>query len=209
MQILVADDHKLVRDGLRPFLGELDPQAEILDASTLDEALVAADGASQLGLVLLDLMMPGGGALSTLVDFINLAGGARVVVVSGLDDAAIRQQVRLCGVDGFIAKTDHPDRIARALRLVLAGGQVFPEVMDDAPASAPAPCGPALTAKQLQVLELLSQGQSNKGIANQLGLSPNTIKIHVTEILRKLGVSSRSQAVALVRNNWPVRGSSA
>jgi DNA-binding NarL/FixJ family response regulator len=91
---------------------------------------------------------------------------------------------------------------------VLAGGQVFPEVMDGAaaPAAAPAPCGPALTAKQLQVLELLSQGQSNKGIANNLGLSPNTIKIHVTEILRKLGVSSRSQAVALVRNNWPAKG---
>ncbi len=146
-----------------------------------------------MDLVLLDLMMPGGGALSTLVDFINLAGGARVVVVSGMDDATIRQQVRLCGVDGFIAKTDHPDRMARALRLVLAGGQVFPEVMDSAAAAVAAPCGPALTAKQLQVLELLSQGQSNKGIANHLGLSPNTIKMR----------SCASWACPAARRRWP------
>ncbi len=205
MRILVADDHPLFRGAIRSILLAIDPAAEIRDASDYAEAL-ARLGEERMDLVLLDLMMPGGGALSTLVDFINLAGDARVVVVSGLDDAAIRRQVRLCGVDGFIAKTDHPDRIARALRLVLAGGQVFPEVMDGPAAAVAAPCGPVLTAKQLQVLELLSQGQSNKGIANHLGLSPNTIKIHVTEILRKLGVSSRSQAVALVRNNWPAKG---
>lgn len=202
MRILIADDHPLFRVAIRSILLSIDPGAEIREAADYGEALARLKD-ERMDLVLLDLMMPGGGALATLVDFINLAGGARVVVVSGVDDAEIRQQVRLCGVHGFIAKTDHPDRMARALRLVLSGGQVFPEVMEGAAAALP--CAPALTAKQLQVLELLSQGQSNKEIANRLGLSPNTIKIHVTEILRKLGVSSRSQAVALVRNNWPVK----
>jgi DNA-binding NarL/FixJ family response regulator len=186
---------------MRSILLSVDPAAVITEACDYAEA-VSRLKQETFDLVLLDLMMPGGGGLVSLVEFVNLAGSGAVLVVSGVEDSDVPHQVKQCGARGFIAKTDPPDRIAAALRLVLNGGHVFPETGTGIHAPT-VPNLPALTAKQLQVLELLAHGHSNKEIANRLQVSPNTIKIHVTEILKKLGVSSRSQAIALVRDHWP------
>jgi len=203
MRALIVDDHPLFRTALKGIVRTLAADAVLDEACTYDDARVLL-AAGSYDLVLLDLLMPGGGEPSTLVELVTQAGTAKVVVVSGVEEPEVIARVRQCTVAGFIAKTQPPDRIASAIGLILNGGNVFPSTYDGTRAP-PARTikAPTLTPKQLQVLDLLAKGHSNKEIAGFLDLSPNTVKIHVTEVLRKLGVASRAQAIATVRNRWP------
>ena len=180
MRTLIADDHPLFRGAIRSILLSVNPSAVITEACDFAEAVTQLKQ-GDFDLVLFDLMMPGSGGLASLVEFVNLAKSAAVVVISGVEDSDVPHQVKQCGARGFIAKIDPPDRVAASLRLVLEGRQTFPEAAQPSVGIAVLP---ALTAKQLQVLELLAHGHSNKEIANRLLVSPNTVTIHVTEILK-------------------------
>ncbi|ABC24024.1 LuxR C-terminal-related transcriptional regulator [Rhodospirillum rubrum] len=214
MKILIADDHELFRDGLRLVLSSLDPALEVVEACTYDEALrlvsTNGDGAEAFTLILVDLVMPGLPWSEGLQALRLAAPETPVVVLSASEDRKlVRDAVRL-GASGFIPKTSSSRVMISALKLVLSGGMYLPAaLLDDevivepvavqAPAGgAGGPTGPTasrLTPRQGEVLRLLGQGKSNKEIARVLDLSEGTVKLHVTAILKALGVNNRTGAV--------------
>jgi DNA-binding NarL/FixJ family response regulator len=202
MRALIADDHPVFRGALKAIILSIRDGAEIVEAADY-AGLAARMESAPFDLVLVDLIMPGSGGLSSIIELVQLAGTAKLVVVSGMESPDIIERVRRCGVAGYIAKSTPPEGIATAIDQILAGATIFP------PAAAARQPGEAadrrfdaLTPKQLQVLKGLAKGLSNKELAAQFGLSPNTVKIHVTDVLRKLGVSSRSQAIAVALERW-------
>ena len=219
MQILVADDHKLVRDGLKPFLHELEPGAEILDASTLEEAVVAAEKAERLGLVLLDLMMPGMDGLKGLETLKAKLPNIPVVIVSGYSTRDHVMAAVNAGAAGFIPKTVSGTAMVNALRLVLSGETYLPSSTFFEAATTMAPPPPSmrsgtpppfdkLSRREAEILALLVEGRTNKEIAIVLDLQEITIKVHLRNVYRKIGSANRAQAVRIaLQSGWdiPVR----
>ena len=207
MRILVADDHALVREGLVHILRELDPAAEIIEADSAAAVHVALVGGAGFDLALLDLFMPGVEGFDLFTDVCDRFPELPVVVLSASEEPAHVRKAIDCGASGYVPKSSGREVMLNALRLVLAGGLYLPPVTlaggaDEAPAPAAAHLllG-SLTPRQREVLRLLGAGLSNKEIARQLGLSENTVKIHVTAILRSLQVSNRTAAVVLARES--------
>ncbi len=211
MQILVADDHKLVRDGLKPFLAELDPSAEILDAATLGEAVAAAEKADRLGLVLLDLMMPGMNGLDGLSQLKAKYPDIPVVIVSGFFSREHVMSALQAGASGFIPKTVSGSAMVNALRLVLSGEKYLPSTtfFDENP-SPTFPVGGGtpppfdkLSRRESEILVLLVEGRTNKEIAIALELQEITIKVHLRNVYRKIGAANRAQAVRIaLQSGW-------
>ena len=215
MQILVADDHKLVRDGLRPFLQELDPSVEILDASTLEEAIELVDRTPTLTLVLLDLMMPGMDGLSGLQRIKVKLPNIPVVIVSGFSTRDHVIAAVQAGAAGFIPKTVSGSAMVNALRLVLSGETYLPSSSffeDPAnqsmtpvaakPVGAPPPFD-RLSRREGEILAQLVEGRTNKEIAIALSLQEITIKVHLRNVYRKIGAANRAQAVRIaLQSGW-------
>lgn len=215
MQILVADDHKLVRDGLRPFLLELDPKADILDAATLDEAVLAIEAAADLGLVLLDLMMPGMDGLGGLQQIKAKIPKIPVVIVSGYSSRDHVVAAVQAGAAGFIPKTVSGTAMVNALRLVLSGETYLPSssFFEDAvnPNATPLSSKPVvvpppfdrLSRREGEILAQLVEGRTNKEIAIALSLQEITIKVHLRNVYRKIGAANRAQAVRIaLQSGW-------
>lgn len=218
MQILVADDHKLVRDGLRPFLQELDPTAEILDAANLDEALKHTETNNKLGLILLDLMMPGMDGLKGLEAIKVKCPGVPVVIVSGYSSRDHVVAAVQAGAAGFIPKTVSGTAMVNALRLVLSGEKYLPSStffddpsnqMPPLPPSSQPPRTPGvvpppfdkLSRREAEILVLLVDGRTNKEIAIALDLQEITIKVHLRNVYRKIGAANRAQAVRIAMSS--------
>lgn len=221
MQILVADDHKLVRDGLKPFLQELGPDVEILDAANMDEALGAADKAEHLGLVLLDLMMPGMDGLKGLTALKAKCPTVPVVIVSGFSSRDHVVSAVQAGASGFIPKTVSGTAMVNALRLVLSGEKYLPsstffeETANGNSMSLPVAAKPAgvpppfdkLSRREAEILVLLVEGRTNKEIAICLLLQEITIKVHLRNVYRKIGAANRAQAVRIAMSSgWMPAG---
>lgn len=220
MQILVADDHKLVRDGLKPFLQELDPGAEILDASNLEEAVKAADTADRLGLILLDLMMPGMDGLKGLAALRAKCPDVPVVIVSGYSSRDHVVAAVQAGAAGFIPKTVSGTAMVNALRLVLSGEKYLPSstffddpanqmpmmpMMQQARPSGTPPPFDKLSRREGEILALLVEGRTNKEIAIALDLQEITIKVHLRNVYRKIGAANRAQAVRIAMSSgWQI-----
>lgn len=207
MRILVADDHALVREGLVHTLRELDPAAEIVEADSASAVHAALAGGPGFDLALLDLFMPGVEGFDLFAAVCDRFPELPVVVLSASEEPAHVRKAIDCGASGYVPKSSGRDVMLSALRLVLAGGLYLPPATlaggDDA-AAVPAPAQQllgSLTPRQREVLRLLGAGLSNKEIARRLGLSENTVKIHVTAILRSLQVSNRTAAVVLARES--------
>ena len=206
LRVLIADDHPLFRDAIKEVIGQIFLSQgwdfTISEATRAEEVIAAAERDDELDLILLDLSMPGADGLSTLVSLRTRAPGTPVVVISSLDDPSTVRRAMACSAAGFISKSSPKDVIAAALQSILAGGVYQPrESLEDAgaPDAPGAEAEQALTTRQIAVLDLLTQGMSNKLIARALDISEMTVKAHVTAVLRKLGVSSRAQAIATLR----------
>ena len=214
MHILIADDHSLVRDGLKPFLSELAEGVGILDAGTLDDALKVAETVDDLGLVLLDLRMPGMNGFQGIARMREAHPDIRLVILSGhveRDDvlAAIQH-----GANGYIPKTISGASLINALRLVLAGETYLPTSIllesgssssERKPASATPLAG--LSGREREILGYLIEGQTNKEIARKLDLQEITIKIHLRNVYRKIGAVNRAQAVRIAMSaGWTENG---
>lgn len=201
LRTLIADNHPPFRDVLAGIVRSIRADADCLVACSLDEALAALSSGA-FDLVFAGLDLPGMGGLGSVVGLVNQAGGAALVVLADGHPPQVARLCRMCGVAGLVEKSAPPDRITRAVTMALRGGLAFPDTLA-IPASPQTLAGPAvLTRKQLQVLARLAAGGSNKQIAKDLGLSPNTVKAHVSEILRRLAVTSRAQAIAIMREPW-------
>ncbi|WP_425490771.1 response regulator [Luteimonas cellulosilyticus] len=199
--ILVADDHPLFRaavlHALRDSLGAI-AVVEAASASALAAAVVAHP---QIELVLLDLAMPGARGLSSLVHLRGERPEVPVVVISSNDHPRTVRRVQQFGAAGFISKSAPAESIGQAVATVLDGGTWFPPLTAErSEADAQLAVRLAqLTPQQFRVLLCLADGLLNKQIAHALGLAENTVKVHVTAILKKLDCHSRTQAAVLVK----------
>jgi DNA-binding NarL/FixJ family response regulator len=206
MNILLADRHPLWRTAMRHFVLAGLPASQVDDVGTYDEAGERIAAASY-DLVLLDLMIAGERGLVGLAELIARAGAAKVIAVAAGGDTILLDKIRLCGVAGFIHKTSSSAQIANHLAIIMDGGQIPAEAEPLAIATGAdrrtVSRLASLTPKQLQVLTWLAKGRTNKEIAGQLNLSPNTVKIHVARILGKIGVSSRAEVIAAIGRSGP------
>jgi DNA-binding NarL/FixJ family response regulator len=216
MNVLIADDHLLFRDGLRRLLAQFDADMTFFEASTYDEVRALCDGTRPFDLILLDLGMPGWTGFSALGDIHAGLPKALLVVVSGSEKRSDLLAALENGAAGYIPKSSSAKVLLGALQLVLAGGIYLPEQairggdrvdqmqggygggaagdqVEDSAALGNGG-GDQLTPRQRDVLARLRDGKSNKQIAHELGLTEGTVKVHVTAILRHLGVRNRTQA---------------
>lgn len=212
MQILLADDHAMVRDGLLPFLERIEPGTTVIEAATMDEAMDRARGSAGLGLAILDLYMPGMNGLAGLSAMRQAFPKLPIVILSGStkpDDAfrAIEH-----GANGYVPKTMRGETIIGVLRLVLAGEKYIPPFLFEhreevgtpppSPGSGFDPNSPVgqLTPRERDILEMIVDGAPNKVIARALNLQEVTVKAHLRNMFRKLDVANRTEAakVAMV-----------
>lgn len=203
MKLLIVEDHALVRDGMVLTLQRLDPLLALLEASDASAALELIQHNPDLDLVLLDLMLPDENGLLLLQTLRARHPMLPVIVVSALEDASTVRRAIQAGANGFVAKSSSSDVLVDAVQAVLAGGLFVPDEND---ATSRASDGPRLqgevneldlTDAQKKVFNLLVQGLSNREIALSLGLTEGTVKVHVSKILRSLGVTSRAQAMVV------------
>ncbi|WP_425356535.1 response regulator [Zhengella mangrovi] len=199
-KVLVADDHPLFRGALKQAIMGAIADIEIVEAGDFDMAKTLAGSHDDLDLILLDLSMPGASGLSALVGMRGLQAAVPVIVVSATDDPeTIRRSLEL-GASGFISKSASMDEIRGAVEAVLEGEIVTPANIDlgeehDPEISDLIARIQTLTPQQTRVLSMLAEGLLNKQIAYELNVSEATIKAHVSAVLQKLGVDSRTQAV--------------
>lgn len=196
----LADDHPIVRAALSSALADLAPAVRFREASDAAGALALLDGQPALDLLVVDLRMPGSDGLSTVRALRARAPGVPLVVVSAEDDPVHVAPLLALGVAGFIPKSEPPAVIVSALRLVLAGGTyVPPRLAAGAAAPAPGVADTGLTPRQWEVVKLLARGLPNKAIANALGVTEGTVKVHLIAVFRALGVRNRTSAVIAAR----------
>lgn len=198
MNLLLVDDHALFREALRALLGKVSPEVTVFEAASVQAAIDECLAIS-FRMVLLDLGLSHSDGITTLQQFRAGAPDVPVVVLSGEQDAALIREAIEQGAAGYIPKSHTSEQMIGALRFVVAGGVYLPpEVL--LPAERPsADIGrfALLSPRQQQVARLLLQGQANKSIARELGLSEGTVKAHVSAIYQIIGARHRVDAVAL------------
>ncbi|WP_298725816.1 response regulator transcription factor [uncultured Ferrovibrio sp.] len=204
LTIIIADDHPLVREALGQALRQAMNGVVIVGAANLDEARAALDEHDSVDLLILDLDMPGMDGFVGLASVRASYPAVPVAIVSSTREPAVMRRAIEFGAAAFVPKSAALETIASALQSVL-DGEVWlpPEMMGDDESSVPddfARRVSELTPQQLRVLTLLSQGKLNKQIAHELSVGEATVKAHVTAILKKLGVRSRTQAVIAARH---------
>jgi DNA-binding NarL/FixJ family response regulator len=202
LNILIADDHELIREGIRRSLQELSQTGEVFEAED-EQQVETILQSEQIDLLLLDLVLPMGKSFQLLEMVINTYPNMKVAMLTASEDV---NDVRKCmdlGASAFITKTSGKSNLVKALRLIIKGGvYISPDLIEKINQSQTVNGGgadrlKALTRRQREVLGLVCEGSSNKEIAHLLGLSDNTVKIHVTAILKSLDVRNRTQAVLL------------
>ena len=210
--LLIADDHPLFRGALREAVNGLFDHADIAEAGTFEEVTDVLERGSDVDLILLDLRMPGVRGFSGLMYLRAQYPSLPIVVVSANDDPAVIRRCMEFGASGFIPKTLGVDALRQAVGQVLQGEVWTPPDVDlqrgaDTESAAVIARLATLTPQQVRVLMMLSGGLLNKQIAYELGVSEATVKAHVSAILQKLGVESRTQAVIaagkIEAGQWP------
>ena len=204
MKILLADDHALFREGMHHIVRQLDEKVDILDAGSFSDAMTAAEKNPDLDLALLDLKMPDSHGVDAVGVFHANHPDIPLVVVSGTDYRSSIEHAMNSGAMGFISKASTSKDMLQALRIVLGGGIYLPPQLLQHALSGMDDGGKngrswrinkfGLTARQMEVLQHLAKGLSNKDIALAVGLAEGTIKIHVAAIFQALRVNNRGEA---------------
>lgn len=209
MRVLIADDHPIFRISLAELLKVVDDDVSIVEASDYQEALDKAKKEKNIDLVLLDLRMPGMSPFEGLRELITERPDVPVVIVSAVDNRADALKAIDIGATGYIPKTVSSEEFENLLRRVLDGQVAMPRrllerVQTETVASSegigegsPKERIDRLTRRQQQVLGFLAHGKSNMQIAQDLGLSEKTVRLHVSAILKTLNLSNRTQAALL------------
>jgi DNA-binding NarL/FixJ family response regulator len=207
LKILAADDHWIARAAMSQLLRGLGRKVEILEAADFDAAVKLAETNPDLDLILIDLIMPGMDGFDGIRALREMVPGVPLVVVSVSEDREdILQAVNL-GALGYIPKTAEGEEIVKAIELVLSGEVALPRRILEQPEAvsgaakqggrskgAPSPEA-RLTKRQKEIFNLLSEGLSNAEIASRLGLSVNTVRVHIHGILQRLQLDNRMQVV--------------
>ena len=209
LKVLIIEDHALVREGLLLALRGLEPGTETLGAEDADTALKLLDTQDDIDLILLDLMLPGTSGMALLGAIRKRYPAIPVVILSALDDAETATRAMRQGASGFVPKSNSTDVLLGALRQVLDGEVFLPSNMREAMERGGSRTKSVadrygLTGAQMRVLELLTEGKTNRQIAELLSVTEGTVKIHVSAIFKALNVTNRSQAL-LVASRQRVR----
>lgn len=199
MKVLIADDHALYRDGLRQLLIGMAPEPEIIESKSFQETLDALVRTGDVGLLLLDMRMPGMTGIASLRSLLQTAPSVPLIVISASEDPELIREALEAGAMGFVPKSESPRVMRHAIELVLGGGVYVPPVLLDLSGAGAESHGGDLTPRQREVLRLIIGGSSNKEIARDLGLSVATVKAHLSAIFRALEVTNRAQATAKVQ----------
>jgi DNA-binding NarL/FixJ family response regulator len=197
---LIIDDHPMFREALQSVIQRDWTDASVHEAGSIEAAETMLAGGLSVDLALLDLSMPDTRGFDGLLRLRTAFPKLPIVVVSGLEDGRIVREALSYGVAGFIPKSVRRDELGRALGEVMAGSVYVPDGLGPAAPGETARIDhvqrlKSLTPQQIRVLKMLRQGLLNKQIAYELNVGETTVKAHVSEILRKLGVYSRTQAV--------------
>ena len=215
MRILIADDHALVRDALRRAAVEAMPEAVLIECESLDQAVTAAEREAPIDLALLDVRMPGMQGIEGVRTFVEAFPETRLAVLSGYFTADDIVTALNYGAKGFIPKSLDIDKIFEAIRLIVAGHHYIPPdiltVVVGNHADMSGDHSPfdalvrehKLTQREQEVLRLLVEGCTNKEIARRMDIQEVTVKLHLRNIYRKLGIKNRAQAVRTVlQSGW-------
>ena len=202
-RLLVVEDHPLFRDALVGVINSAFPGAEILQATSIDGALDVLAAHSTVDLVLLDLSMPETTGLLGVFRVRVAAPRSALVIVSAHEDSRIIGGATALGIAGYIPKSTPKSELARLIRSILEGAVCFPKCHQDAAVTKKAHTDAKgllgllsrLTTQQLRVLDMICRGLQNKHIAYELDISVTTVKVHVSDVLRKLEVRSRTEAI--------------
>jgi two-component system nitrate/nitrite response regulator NarL len=215
LNIILADDHELIREAVRPYLLSLADEVSVWEASTYTEVYALESRAQRspegVSLALIDLRMPG---LSTddpyegLRRILQIFPKTSVAIFSGDEDGAVISGALKIGARGYITKTTRGASLVNALNLIIAGeiyvpptlADKFPDIQPPLPSSkilSTAKLVPTLTPSEIEGLNLLAQGRTNKEIARELGIPGDTLKMHLSSAYRKLGATNRVEAVRI------------
>jgi DNA-binding NarL/FixJ family response regulator len=211
IRIAIADDHPLMRAALRDAVTSQIEGTCVMEAPTLASLFDALREAPDTDAVLLDLKMPDSRGFSALVRLRTHHPDIPVIIVSAIEDADIVNQALLLGASGYLVKSASAEEVAHGVMNVLQGRLVRPTMRQSA-----APVGDevalqcrklrTLTPAQLNVLLLIAEGANNKAVAGRLQISEGTVKAHITAILLKLGLQSRTQAAVLAQRSLQLTG---
>lgn len=206
--LLIVDDHPLFRAAVMHALRDALPAAKMLEAASAAGLSETLGEHPEIDLVLLDLAMPGARGFSALLHVRGEYPQVPVVIISSNDHPRVVRRAQQFDAAGFISKSAPAEAIGAAVAAVLEGGSAFPPMQAErSEADARLAANLAqLTPQQFRVLLCLADGLLNKQIAHQLGLAENTVKVHVTAILKKLDCYSRTQAAVLVKALEPETG---
>jgi len=207
IRVMTVDDHRLLRDGLRFLLLAFDDIALVGEARDGNEALEKC-GQVRPDVVLMDMMMPGMHGIDATRMLKEQYPGVQVLILSSFHDRELVQRAVQAGAIGYLLKDVSIDELADGIRAANAGKPVLgADVAQDLvrPVDAQGQPSRDLTERQAEVLALMAEGLSNRAIAERLVLSPYTVRNHVSEILSRLGVTSRTEAAALAVRQGLVR----
>jgi DNA-binding NarL/FixJ family response regulator len=211
IRVIIADDHAILREGVRALLALTDDIEVVGEAS---DGRAAVDVAQKLDpdVVLMDIAMPGLGGLEAALEMKRLGIRARVLVLSQYEDREYVRRLLKAGVAGYVLKKSAGSELANAVRAVQRGGLVLdPEVartaMEDSGPTAPADADPyeALTDREKQVLKLVAEGLANKEVAEALGISVKTAMTHREHVMEKLGLHNRTELMRFALKKGVIR----
>ncbi len=212
MRVLLADSQRLLRDGIRPFLSKLNSKSHVIEATTFDEAILAADEAGELDLAVLGHTMMGMFGVTGIQRFRNKFPKTKVVLLTESSDPTTILAAIAAGADGVISKAMSGRAMQSALRMVAAGDVYLPSdlVISFARLSSRSPPPPhdepmIFSPAETEVVPLLLDGLSNKVIAQRLGIEEAAIKARLRGIYRKVGAVNRAQAVWSLLSNGKAR----
>jgi NarL family two-component system response regulator LiaR len=199
IRVMLVDDHLMVRDGLKVFLSVYD-DIEIVAEAEDGEQAVTLCAKVQPDVVLMDVVMPNVDGPTATARIRESFPQVQVIALTSFLEEDLVQRAFQAGANGYLLKDVHPNKLAQAIRdahqgqstIDAAAAQVLAEA-----ARVPKPLGRDLTPRELEVLALLTEGKTNKEIAKDLTLSHGTVRLHVSNILSKLGVSNRTEAATL------------
>jgi DNA-binding NarL/FixJ family response regulator len=200
--IIIADDHPLFRTALKSTLEAHIPNSKIIEAGDLISLQSCVESYKDTNLILLDLHMPGAEGFSSIIFLSAHYPNIPVIIISAHEESDIIRRSIDHGASGFLPKSSSTEEIYQAIDEVLNGGIWIPKNVAEQPAVADdeldaADAIASLTAKQFRVASMVSQGFLNKQIAFELNVTESTVKAHMTEIFKKLGMHSRTQVVMI------------
>ncbi|MFD2206993.1 response regulator [Kiloniella antarctica] len=203
LKILVADDHQMVREGVKGVLSEIDHDLRILEAEDFLGVVKIVSSHSDLDLVLLDISMPGMNGVQNVAELKSIAPDTPIAILSAHNDSKLVKEALAIGAEGYISKTSKTTVMLNAIRLILDGEIYIPSLFLEPTVQNPSRNNISnspldnLTPRQYEVFDQMRTGASNKEIAREIGCAESTIKAHVTAILKTLKVNSRAKACAL------------